>query len=89
MRLMTHPMRARRHRAETAPRAVVGSHRKEVTHMAKTATYGLPETTTTMLESIVTMAQGMNDAERQQLLEAGKSILLVRDLRNMADNKPA
>ena len=47
------------------------------------------ETTTTMLESIVTMAQGMNDAERQQLLEAGKSILLVRDLRNMADNKPA
>lgn len=57
--------------------------------MAKTATYGLPETTTTMLESIVTMAQGMNDAERQQLLEAGKSILLVRDLRNMADNKPA
>ena len=57
--------------------------------MAKTATYGLPETATTMLESIVTMAQGMNDAERQQLLEAGKSILLVRDLRNMADNKPA
>ena len=57
--------------------------------MAKTATYGLPETTTTMLESIVNMAQGMNDDERQQLLEAGKSILLVRDLRNMADNKTA
>ena len=57
--------------------------------MAKTATYGLPETTTSMLESIVTMARGMNDDERQQLLEAGKSILLVRDLRNMADNKTA
>lgn len=57
--------------------------------MAKTAIYGLPETTTSMLESIVTMARGMNDDERQQLLEAGRSILLVRDLREMADNKTA
>ena len=57
--------------------------------MAKTATYGLPETTTTMLESIVTMARGMNDAQKAQLLEAGKAILLVGDLRDMADNKTA
>lgn len=57
--------------------------------MAKTATYGLPETTTSMLESIVTMAKGMNDAQKAQLLEAGKAILLVGDLRDMADNKTA
>lgn len=57
--------------------------------MAKTATYGLPETTTTMLESIVNMARGMNDAQKAQLLEAGKAILLVGDLRDMADNKTA
>ena len=57
--------------------------------MAKTATYGLPETTTAMLESIVTMARGMNDAQKAQLLEAGKAILLVGDLRDMADNKTA
>lgn len=57
--------------------------------MAKTATYGLPEATTTMLESIVSMAKGMNDAQKAQLLEAGKAILLVGDLRDMADNKTA
>lgn len=57
--------------------------------MAKTATYGLPENATTMLESIVTMARGMNDSQKAQLLEAGKAILLVGDLRDMADNKTA
>lgn len=52
--------------------------------MVRTATYGLPEATTTMLESIVSMAKEMNDSQQAQLLEAGKAILLVGDLREMA-----
>lgn len=57
--------------------------------MTKTVAYGLAEDKASRLECIVNMAQAMTDAERQQLLEAGRSILLVRDLREMADNKTA
>lgn len=57
--------------------------------MKKILAYGLAEDNASRLESIVNMAQAMTDAERQQLLEAGRSILLVRDLREMADNKTA
>lgn len=57
--------------------------------MKKILAYGLAENNASRLESIVNMAQAMTDAERQQLLEAGRSILLVRDLREMADNKTA
>lgn len=62
---------------------------KGVITMTKTVAYGLAEDKAARLESIVNMAQAMTDAERQQLLEAGRSILLVRDLREMADNKTA
>lgn len=57
--------------------------------MTKTVAYGLAEDNASRLESIVNMAQAMTDAERQQLPEAGRSILLVRDLREMTDNKTA
>lgn len=57
--------------------------------MAKIATYGLPEESTTLLESIVAMAKGMDENQQAQFIEAGRAILLVGDLRDMADNKPA
>lgn len=56
--------------------------------MTKAATYGLPESTTTLLKSIVSMAKKMDDSQRAQLLEAGKAILFVGDLREMADKQP-
>lgn len=56
-------------------------------HMKKVPkyTYGLPDEEATIVQQITEAAVNMNSDERAQLLSACKSILLVKSLREDAD----